>query len=278
MKIVIAGAYSIGYRLAELLTMTKQDIVLIDESEERLDAVASEFDVMTVNDSPTSFEALEAAEAGKADLFVAATPSDRLNFLSCAMAKELGAEKTVAKTDTYANVCKDAARRYSHIGIDRVVHPEDLAAQDIINGLKLSWVRQRWNVRGGALVMLGIKLREGGELFGQPLKELCKPDSPYHIVAVKRGEETIIPGGDDELKLHDVVYFMTTKPYISHIRHIVAKENYSDVRNVMIMGGGSTAVRAVEILPEYMRAKIIEIDADRCDRLNEMIDPLVTQS
>ena len=120
--------------------------------------------------------------------------------------------------------------------------------------------------------MLGIKLRETCEILNEPLKDLCKPESPYHIVAIKRGDETIIPRGDDVLKIYDLAYFMTTRNYIPYIRKIVGKEHYVDVKNVMIMGGGATAVRATELMPEYMNAKIIELDEARCQKLNELVD------
>src|SRR5574344_721966 len=87
-----------------------------------------------------------------------------------------------------------------------------------------------------------------------------------------RGGETLIPNGDDELKLFDLAYFMTTKQYIPYIRKIVGKEHYADVKNVMIMGGGKTSVRAVMKITEYMNVKIIESDEKRCERLNELIE------
>ena len=136
----------------------------------------------------------------------------------------------------------------------------------------MSWVRQRWDVHGGALVMLGIKLRESCTILNQPLRNISGPDDPYHVVAIKRGNETIIPGGNDELKVYDLVYFMTMRNYIPYIRKIVGKENYTDVKNVMIMGGGKTAVRAVQIMPEYMNAKILEKDFNRCEVLNELFE------
>jgi trk system potassium uptake protein TrkA len=136
----------------------------------------------------------------------------------------------------------------------------------------MSWVRQRWDVHEGALVMLGIKVRETCEILNRPLKEISGPEDPYHIVAIKRGDETIIPGGNDEVKLYDLVYFMTTKNYIPYIRKIVGKEHYVDVKNVMIMGGGATAVRAIKTMPEYMNTKVIEINENRCEFLNERLD------
>jgi trk system potassium uptake protein TrkA len=175
----------------------------------------------------------------------------------------------VAKVDKYEYVDSENIRVFKEMGIDSVIYPEMLAAKDIINGLKMSWVRQRWDVHGGALVMLGIKIRESCEILHRPLREICGPDDPFHIVAIKRGDETIIPGGNDVLEVLDLAYFMTTKNYIPYIRRIVGKEHYVDVKNVMIMGGGTTAVRTVNTMPEYMDAKIIEKDPERCEHLNE---------
>ena len=42
-----------------------------------------------------------------------------------------------------------------------------------------------------------------------------------------------------------LAFFMTTKQYIPYVRKVVGKEHYVDVQNVMIMGGGKTATRAV---------------------------------
>jgi len=136
----------------------------------------------------------------------------------------------------------------------------------------MSWVRQRWDVLDGTLVMLGIKMRQTSEILGQPLKDLCKPETPYHVVAIKRGDETIIPRGDDTLQLYDLVYFITTRTYIPYIRKIVGKEHYADVKNVMVMGGGATAVRTTELIPEYMNCKIIEKSEERCVELNDLVD------
>jgi trk system potassium uptake protein TrkA len=76
----------------------------------------------------------------------------------------------------------------------------------------------------------------------------------------------------DELRVNDLAYFMTTKDYIPYIRKIVGKEHYTDVKNVIIMGGGKTAVRAALTAPDYMNMKIIEKDVVRCEKLNELLE------
>lgn len=272
MKIIIAGAYAIGSHLAKLLSRNNQDIVLIDDDEQRLENISSDYDILTMHASPTSLAALKNAGTAEANLYIAVTPDENLNMNSCVMAKAIGAKKTVAKVNNYEFVEPEMAKFYEKLGIDSLIYPENLAAYDIVNGLKMSWVRQRWDVHGGALVMLGIKLRETCEILDRPLKELCKPDSPYYIVAIRRDGDTIIPGGNDVLKMYDLVYFMVTKQYIPYVRKIVGKEHYVDVKNVMIMGGGDTAVRALKNMPEYMNVKLMEHDVERCDILNDQID------
>ena len=271
MKVVIVGAGAVGTHLSKLLSREPQDCILIDDDEERLSSL-TEYDVMTYQASPTSIHALKEAGVQHADLFVGVTPEESININACILAHALGAKKTVARIDNYEYLSAENQAFFKELGIDSLIYPEVLAAIDITNGLKLSWVRQRWDVHGGALILLGIKLRESAEILNQPLKDLCGPDDPYHIVAIKRNDDTIIPGGLDELHVNDLAYFMTTKEYIPYIRKIVGKEHYTDVKNVIIMGGGKTAVRAALNIPNYMSVKIIEKNNQRCEKLNELLD------
>ena len=271
MKIIIVGAGAVGTHLSKLLAREHQDCVLIDADEERL-AKMSEYDVMTNCASPTSIKALKESGVQHADLFVGVTPDESTNINACILAHALGAKKTVARIDNYEYLAPNLQEFFKNLGLDSLIYPEVLAAIDINNGLKLSWVRQRWDVHNGALILLGIKLREQAEILNQPLKDLCGPDDPYHIVAIKRGGDTIIPSGMDELRVNDLAYFMTTREYIPYIRKIVGKEHYADVKNVIIMGGGKTTLRVALTAPDYMNIKIIEKNAKRCERLNELLE------
>ena len=271
MKIVIAGAGAVGTHLSKLLSTENHDCVLIDDDEERLGSIDSQYDIMALNASPTSIKTLKDAGVSGADLFVGVTRYESRNITACLLAHALGAKKTVARIDNYEYLSEQSVQMFQSLGIDSMVYPEVLAAEDIINGLKQSWVRQRIDVHGGALVLLGIKLRETCQILNQPLRDLCGPEDPYHIVAIKRNGETLIPGGLDQLQLNDLAYFMTTEEFIPYIKKIVGKQDYEDVHNVIIMGGGKTAVRAALAMPDNMHLKIIDSDADRCERLNELI-------
>jgi trk system potassium uptake protein TrkA len=275
MKIIIGGAGAVGTHLAELLSNEKQDIILMDEDKDKLSAMDSNFDLMTVCASPTSIMALKNAGVSDADLFIAVTPEESRNMTACMIATNLGAKKTVARIDNYEYLLPKHKEFFAKLGVHSLIYPEMLAAKDIVDAIKMSWIHQWWEFYGGALILIGAKMKETAQILNVPLFELGSRNIPFHIVAIKRGNETIIPRGDDTIKLNDIVYFTTTRKYVPYIRKISGKEHYPEVRNVMIMGGSRIAVRASQYIPDSMQVKIIESDLNRCHRLTDLVDDKV---
>ena len=272
MKIIIGGAGAVGTHLAELLSSEKQDIILMDEDESKLSKMDSNFDLMTVCASPTSIQALKNAGVGDADLFIAVTPEESRNMTACMIATNLGAKKTLARIDNYEYLLPKHKEFFAQAGINSLIYPEMLAAKDIVDAIKMSWIHQWWEFYGGALILIGAKMKETAQILNVPLFELGSRNIPFHIVAIKRGNETIIPRGDDMILLNDIVYFTTTKKYIPYIQKIAGKEHYPEVRNVIIMGGSRIAVRTSQYIPDYMQIKIIESNLERCHRLTDLVD------
>ena len=274
MRIIIAGAGAVGTHLAKMLADERHDIVLMDEGEERLANLESNFDLMTVAARPTSINSLKEVGAADADLFVAVTPEESTNITSCILAHSLGARKTVARIDNYEYLQPKNKEFFKNLGVDSLIYPEMLAAKEIADGLHLSWIRQWWEFNGGALVMLGVKLRENALILGTPISQIRK-EEPYHIVTIKRMGETIIPSGSDELLAGDIVYFMTSKRSLPYIRKITGKEEHATIRNLMIMGGSRIAMRATQLVSNDMSVKIIDSDINRCHWLTDLVDDKV---
>ncbi len=274
MRVIIVGAGAIGAHLADLFSKIKQDIVIIDDDEEKLERIQADCDLMTIHSSAsTPIQALKDAGVNRSDLFIAVTRDENLNLSLCVLAKSMGARQTVAKVENAEFIDPQIVEAFKAAGISSIIYPDNLAALDIVNGLQLTWSRQRWDVHGGLLTLLGIKVRNGCEILNQPFKDIFKPDSPYHVVAIKRGDTTIIPSGNDMLIEGDFVYFMTTREFVPNMKNIMGKSHYPDVKNVIIVGGGKTAVRVVNMLPHGMKAKIFENDAHRCEELIDLVDP-----
>ena len=98
----------------------------------------------------------------------------------------------------------------------------------------------------------GLYAYEGGTARDTTLKELGIQKMPFHVVAIKRNGSMIIPHGDDMIKHLDIVYFMASKQDLPRIKQMVGKEDYRDVKNIAIMGGGKVAYHTVLQAPGYM--------------------------
>ena len=162
MKIIIAGAGAVGTHLAKLLSRERQNITLMDDNEERLSMLSSNFDLMTVVASPTSIN----------DLFIAVTPDESRNMTACMLASNLGAKKTVARIDNYEYLLPRNKDFFHKLGVDSLIYPEMLAAKEIVSTIRMSWVRQWWEFYGGALILIGTKMREKAEILDVPLYKL----------------------------------------------------------------------------------------------------------
>ena len=164
MKIIIAGAGAVGTHLAKLLSREKQDIILIDDDEEKLSALGSNFDLMTVCASPSSISGLKEVGASEADLFIAVTPDESRNMTACMIASNLGAKKTVARIDNYEFLLPKNKEVFQKLGVNSLIYPEMLAAKEIVSSMRMSWIRQWWEFCGGALKHIETKMRESDEI------------------------------------------------------------------------------------------------------------------
>ena len=274
MRIVIVGAGAVGTHLAKMLSEENENVVLIDESEEKLCKMEALFDLQTIVGDPTKISSLQSANVDDADLFVAVTPDESRNITACIIAHYLGAKKTVARIDNYEYLLPKHKEYFNSLGIDSLIYPEQLAAEEIATNIKYSWMRQMLEFGNGALVMIGVKIRDNAEIINIPFRELAR-DIPYHVVAIQRGDETIIPRGNDVIQAEDLVCFMTTFDQIPYMRRITGKEEFSEVRSIIIMGGSRIAVRTARLIPENIKVKIIESDIKRCHKLLELVDDRV---
>lgn len=270
MKIIIVGAGEVGSHLAKMLSRESHDIILIDEDSERLQKIESNYDLMTIEGSPTSIKDMREAGVQSADLFIAVTPIESQNITACILAKNLGAKKTLARIDNYEYLLPENKMFFEKLGVNALIYPEMLASEEIVNSLKVNWVRQWMEFNGGALTLIGMKVRKNAPIVNKKLMDL-KNSENYRIVAIRRDLETIIPTGMDEVIANDIVYFITTKDYVVHVREQAGK-NVIDVRDLMIMGGGKIAVRTVLSLPDGMNAKVLEKNKNKAVKIAEQMD------
>ena len=270
MKIIIAGAGEVGTHLAKLLSQENLDIVLIDSNEEKLNLPYST-EIMTVVGNPNSINDLRQAGVKRANMFIAVTPEESVNMTACMLATNLGAEKTIARVSNDEYLLPENTAFFEHLGVDSLICPEILAAQEIVSALKTPWSRQWSELAGGKLILVGVKVRENAPIVNKYLYDLSREEKMYHIVAIKRENETIIPKGSDQIQAGDIVYFTTLPEYIDVIKKHSGKEDIH-IDKAFIMGGSRIGIKVSEYLPHHIRIKILEKDKDKSYQLAEKVE------
>ena len=151
MKIIIAGAGEVGSHLAKMLSNEANDITVIDSDNERLEALRSHTDVITVVGNPSAIHILHEAEVEKADLFIAVNPSESqdVNIVSAMLAKKMGCKKATARINNEEYLTYENKYLFTEMGIDLLFYPEKIAAGEIIELLKriasADWIDSRRN-------------------------------------------------------------------------------------------------------------------------------------
>lgn len=268
MRIVIAGAGEVGSHLAKLLSFENQDIVLVDSDATKLANLDANYNMMTMVGRPTSIKALRDAGVENCELFIAVSPYETTNIVSCSIAKQLGAVKTVARIDNYEFMNANNKEYFKTMGVDSLIYPEYLAAQEILTALHRPWVRHWFELHDGEIILVGVKMRENAQLIGMQLRDLPALRPTFHISAIKRRHNTIIPRGDDYIKTGDILYFTTTRDHVDDLLEICGKTDYK-VNKVLIMGGSRIAVRAIALAGGEFDFKIIEKEIETCRQLAE---------
>lgn len=270
MKIVIAGAGEVGSHLAKLLSREEQDITLVDSNAEKLDAIGANYNLLTHVGNPISFATMRGAGVGDCDLFISVTPAEADNIISCEIASSLGARKTVARIDNYEFMTDDNREFFLRHGVNTLIYPEYLAALEIITALNRTWVRHWFEIHDGEIILVGVKVRDNARIINMHLKDFAMEQHNFHVSAIKRHHETIIPRGDDCILPGDILYFTTTRDHVDELIELCGKRN-NPMKKILIMGGSRIAVRLVNMVGDKYRFKIIEADRDRCIQLSERL-------
>lgn len=275
MKIIIAGAGEVGFHLAKLLSFESQDITLIDSDREILEQADAYLDIRAVLGDSTSISVLRSANAEETDLVVAVTASEAINITTCALAKQLGATRTIARISNVEFIEGQDKVDFSKLGVDELISPEILASAEIELLLSQSAFNDTFEFENGELTMIGLTLASTSSFVGKSVMEVAQmhPDLNYVPIALQRygTQYTIIPRGSTEFKRGDQVYFTTDRKGVEKIVELSGKES-REIRNVMILGGSNIGYRTAKELTESgYRVKLIESNKERAFEIADNI-------
>ncbi|MGY6649087.1 Trk system potassium transporter TrkA [Wenyingzhuangia sp. IMCC45574] len=272
MKIIIAGAGEIGYHLAKLLSMEAHDIFVIDAKSQKLNHLNSHLDVFTKKGDAASIEVLKEVGISEADLLVAVTESQNTNLTIAAIGKSLGVKKTIARISN-TEYLKTKEINFAEVGIDYMISPEELAANEIEILIKETAFNDKFEFEKGELSVLGAKLSDNSPIVGKTVQEIkVKYSFDFIVIAIKREEsnEVVIPRGNTIFEPNDQVYFSIPRESLYKIHTLIDPEVVGGVKDVMVLGGGRIGQKiAKRFCSNNLRVKMIEEDRAKCFDLSD---------
>lgn len=282
MKIIIEGAGEIGSHLAKMLSREANEITVLDSDKGRLARLASVADVVTIHGITSSIRVLKSAGVPSADLFIAVNPfvPQDVNITSALLAKKLGARKVSARIDDEEFLEPENKLIFKEMGLELMFFPERIAAEEIIDQLKHSASTESMDFAHGKLQIAVFKLEEDSPLLEMSLGEFAAAASTdevkFRVIAVSRGDETIIPKVDTRFKYHDLVFTIAKREGMQMLMQFLGKSNI-EVNKLMIFGGSEMGEQVAKSSGDQLeRIKIIEADKERCLELTEMLGSNVT--
>lgn len=272
MKIIIGGCGKIGQTLLSALTAEGHDVVAMDNDPAVIAQITNIYDVMGVCGNAADCETLEDADIAETELFIAVTPSDEVNMLSCFLAKRMGAQYTIARIRNPEYNDGSLGFMKQELGLSMAINPEQLAAKELFDLLKMPSAVKIETFAGRAFELIELRLKDDSPLDGMMLKDLReKYKTKVLICVVQRGEEVHIPSGNFVLKSGDRIG-LTAVPYEMEKFLSTIGMLKKQARNIMLLGGSRTAWYLAKMLEETdSSVKIIDKAEKVCEELSETL-------
>ena len=268
MRVLIAGAGEVGFRVARDLVFRGHEVTLIDSNSTAVKR-AQTLDAQVFQGNAASAKFLvEEASLENADLFVAVTGKDVVNLAACSIAKKVGCSTIARVNNPELTALPENYDNQQLFGVDAYVSPDELAMHRIWQILSRPALTRLEHFSVGKLRILEVRLSDSSPSVGRPLANINLP--PHcRIVLVAREEGVIIPKDTDVLMPRDRLLILLSEyselDLLSDALGI--PKEITDERNIkrlMIAGTSRIAIRLAEqVSRRYKDVEIYIAEPDR---------------
>ena len=275
MNIVIVGGGEFGYQLAKELHFNHA-ITVIDIDEKVYERFSA-LDISFINGNGANAQILETANVMSSDLFIACTPSDEINIISCWTAKHLARLETICFVNHQEYVKSFQPKQNkllgrTEYGLDYIIWPKKSLADEIEKIISVPEAIDVEIFARGEAKLFEYRVKETAPINNYVLKDCAFPEGCI-IVAITRDDELFIPDGNTQLLINDKVIFMGTNEALEILTSkFFEKKEKLAVKTVTIIGGGTVGYMLAENLEKKgIDIKIIEENYERCEELATLL-------
>ncbi len=213
MYIIVIGGGKIGEYLVSMLVDEGHNIALIEKDEGRARHMAENYDILVIKGDGSEASYLEDAGIMKADVLVACTGNDQVNFVACQLAKHTyNVGKVIARTTNPGNKVL-----YESLGVDVVISTTEVAAKAMYAGIKgfasvLTFA--------GDVELLHVRVDKLSPIVDRKISDIHMPWGSIIATILRKGQ-IIVPRGDEVIREGDELAIVTKKGVEKKVREIV---------------------------------------------------------
>ena len=207
---MIVGGGSITHYLCDILQNSKMAIKIIEKDYSVCEELCSKWQKANViHGNPADKELLKEEGVEKAGAFVTLTDFDEENILLSLYAKEEGEGKLITKINR-----TDYDSVINRLDLDTVICPKNITADSIVRYVRSiqntmgSNIEAMYDVGQGQGEISEFIVKENSSITDTPLCQLSFKKNIL-IAAISRGEEVILPRGQDVIKAGDSVIVLS---------------------------------------------------------------------
>lgn len=276
MRVLICGGGDVALLLARRMSREGNDMVIVEQDAKRCDYLEETLDATVVRGNASSIRTLQKAGLAHADMLIAVTNSDYINFLACLMAQnERAASVRICRMRTPEVAYWRHMAENLGLEIDLIIHPESEVAERVLRVLATPGVSDIFDFANGRVSLFGMTIQADHWVTGKTLRELDAAGPPRNsiIAMIFRNQQVIIPRGSDTLEADDHVYVCCNQDEADEAMRFMGLPGRSTLESVFILGGRQVSILlAQELERRGVQVKLFEQDLDRCHKLNELLD------
>lgn len=217
MKIVIAGAGSVGAFIAEDLVLAGHQVSVIEQDTEEVSKLKNQIKCTFVNGDACEVSSLQDAGVGEADVVVAATGDDEDNLVISLLAKQ---EFMVPRVVARVNNPKNHWLFNKTWGVDISVSTPHLLSSLVEEAVSVGSLVRLLSFEKSGARLVEVTLAQDSPAIDFELMALNFPREAS-IVAIIRDNSVIVPRGETIFRLGDEVLALVTIKSEANLKEIL---------------------------------------------------------
>jgi trk system potassium uptake protein len=262
LNIVIVGAGTVGYSLADHLSKLNHHVTVIERNPSLCKMVSSRLDVIAVTGAGSSPRTLEEAKLEQADMIITVTPNDDTNLLACNFAKQCGVPKRIARIKSAEYNASGTKFSLEELGVTHVIEPEKEVVRSIIQYVELPGVTQTANFQSDNLYLRGYRITENMPIANRRLSEIFSIVGPASllIVLIIREGKNVLPTGAETIYPGDEIIAIMTSESLDVFRKLINQPTTKH-NKIVVFGDSLTVIHLARELKPFAD-RVIVVDPD----------------